>query len=117
MVAFILFADGELQAAPEADVEHLRKPLSFTYQVAVRLGRPRRKSKPYTGGDENRAEDGYYHGPETCALLTYKSSLELKTGDCVLVPVANHVRPRTGVIIARSSNYEGGLKEIIGRAV
>jgi hypothetical protein len=32
------------------------------------------------------------------------------------VPVGNHIRPRSGIVIASSSGYEGDLKEILGRA-
>lgn len=86
------------------------------YQVAVNMGRPKRKGKPYAGGDEERADDGYFYGPETALLLTYKSGIDLRVGDAVLVPVSNHWTPRRGVVIARSSSYDGELKEIIGLA-
>lgn len=85
------------------------------YQVAVNLGRPKRKSKPYAHGDQERAEDGYFYGPETAIILSYRSDLDLRIGEFVLVPVGNHVTPRRGIVVARSSEYDGDLKEIYGR--
>jgi hypothetical protein len=115
MLALVTFPDGHAQLVAEAEVEHLRMPKFSVYQVAVNIGRSKRKGKPYPGGDEFRASDGYFHGPETAIILTYKSDLDLKNGDIVLVPVGNHHRPRSGIVIARSSGFDGDLKEITGR--
>jgi hypothetical protein len=115
LAAVIIWPDGEYRAIPLDQVEHLR-PMVHAYQVAINMGRPKRKGKPYPGGDETRAGDGYFHGPETAIILTYASDLDLQSGDVVLVPVGNHVHAREAIVIARSSDYEGDLKEIYGRA-
>lgn len=114
--AAIAWPDGAITFVPVEQVTHLRPASVHAYQVAINMGRPKRKGQPYPGGDEARCEDGYFHGPETAIILTYASDMDLLRGDRVLVPVGNHVHAREGLVIARSSAYPGGLKEIYGRA-
>ena len=116
LYAVLTFPDGKVQLVPADQVEHLRLPDFFIYQVSVRTGRARRKGRPYPGGSEVRDVDGYFHGPEQHVTLTYKSDLDLDRGTEVLVPVADHRRPRKGLILGRESGFEGDLKSIYGVA-
>jgi hypothetical protein len=116
MTALVQFADGSSTYVYDADVSHLKPGPMQAYQVAVNLGRSKRKGQPYENGSTERDEDGFYWSAENATLLTYASSLLLEVGDKVLVPLGNHYSPREAIVIARSSDYTGDLKEIYGLA-